>query len=308
MRGAVGIALLVLLAAAVPAATASPVPADGMPAASPGAPVRPHVTVIGDSVLTQVLWNAAPLKILENGFDTWMQIGVCRRLTGESCPYEGGEVPTLVELVGNLGAELGPTVVVEVGYNDYQGTFAQSVEQSIDALLAAGVKHILWVTLKEAHGSYVGMNAELLAASREHPEVVLVDWDGASRGHPEWFQNDGIHLYYDGGIALATLLHDDLAELLAPPPQVVVVSPAPPVAHVGRRYRARLVAAGGTAPYTWKLVGGSLPDGLRLGPDGQIAGVPSKPGRVSLAVRAVDSKGRPALSETELDVTRAVAA
>lgn len=307
MRRGAGLVLLVVLAAAAPAATASPMPAHGAPAPSAATPARPHVTVIGDSVLTQVLWNAAPLQILENGFDMWMQIGVCRRLTGESCPFEGGEVPTLLDVVRQDSTELGPTVVVEVGYNDYQQTFAQSVEQSIDALLAAGVEHILWVNLREAHRSYVEMNAELLAASRRHPQVALVDWNDVSAGHPDWFQNDGIHLFYNGGIALATLLHGALAELLAPPPQVVVVSPPPPVAHVGRAYAASLVAAGGTAPYTWKLVAGSLPAGLQLDPDGRIAGIPSTAGRARLTVRALDSQGRAVLTRTELEVTAASA-
>ncbi|MGH3002034.1 MAG: putative Ig domain-containing protein [Gaiellaceae bacterium] len=305
MRRGASLALFAVLAATAPEAAASPMPAHGMPAVSAAAPARPHVTVIGDSVLTQVLWNAAPLQILENGFDVWMQIGVCRRLTGQSCPFEGGEVPTLLDVVRQYGTELGPTVVVEVGYNDYQQTFAQSVEQSIDALLAAGVKHILWATLREAHQSYVSMNADLLAASRRHPEVALVDWNDYSRDHPDWFQNDGIHLYYNGGVGFATLLHTALRELLAPPPQVVVVSPPPPTAHVGRRYAARLVAAGGTAPYTWKLVGGTLPTGLQLGADGTIAGVPSRPGRTRITARAVDSQGRAVLSRTELEVTAA---
>src|SRR5882757_10791816 len=78
----------------------------------------PRVTVIGDSVLTAVAWNATPLSILEQGLDVQLEIGVCRTLEGVSCPYEGGNVPTLLDVIHTLGPQLGATVVVEVGYND----------------------------------------------------------------------------------------------------------------------------------------------------------------------------------------------
>src|SRR6266566_4387197 len=100
----------------------------------------PGVTVIGDSVLTAVEWNATPLSIFEGGLDLQLDIGVCRTLEGVSCPFEGGNVPTLMDVVNRLGPQLGTTVLVEVGYNDPATEFAQRVEDSIDALLAAGVQ------------------------------------------------------------------------------------------------------------------------------------------------------------------------
>src|SRR5260221_12763959 len=118
----------------------------------------PHVTVIGDSVLTAVEWNAAPLSILEHGLDVQLDIGVCRTLEGVSCPYEGGNVPTLMDVVHTFGARLGTTVLVEVGYNDPATEFAQRVEDSINALLAAGVRRILWVDMRQWQQQYIGMN------------------------------------------------------------------------------------------------------------------------------------------------------
>src|SRR5690348_10986389 len=111
------------------------------------AQTTPELTVIGDSVLTAVQWNQAPLSILEQGFDVNMQIGVCRTLTGRSCPFNGTRVPTLLDLVHTLGSQLGPNVLVELGYNDAPDTFSQSVEQAIAALLAAGVQRIFWVNM-----------------------------------------------------------------------------------------------------------------------------------------------------------------
>ena len=68
-----------------------------------------------------------------------VDVGICRRLTGTSVPYEGVAPPTLIDVVGSLGSGIAPTVIVEVGYNDFAETFPQAVEDAIDALLAAGV-------------------------------------------------------------------------------------------------------------------------------------------------------------------------
>jgi hypothetical protein len=42
------------------------------------------------------------------------------------------------------------TVVIVVRHNDFERTFARSVEESVDALLDAGVTRILWATLRAA--------------------------------------------------------------------------------------------------------------------------------------------------------------
>src|SRR4051794_36171993 len=133
MRLAAGAFALMLVALATPLAHAG---------SDPTTPEPQRVTVIGDSVLTAVLWNGEPLQILERGRDVDMEVEVCRRLTGESCPFEGQVAPTLLDTVHALGPRLAPTVVVEVGYNDFQDTFAENVEQSVQALLANGAKRI----------------------------------------------------------------------------------------------------------------------------------------------------------------------
>ena len=55
-------------------------------------------------------------------------------------------------------------------------------------------------------------------------------------------------------------------------------------------YSQALTAAGGSAPYTWSLTGGSLPAGLSLNPEsGAITGTPTAPGTSSFTVRVSDS-------------------
>ncbi len=262
------------------------------------------VTVIGDSVLTGVLWYSQPTTILERDLDLHLQVAVCRRLTGPSCTFDGVTPPNLVQLVTSLGTGLGPTVIVVMGYNDFEQTFAQSVEASVDALVHAGVTRIVWATLREARHPYVRMNDTLLAAAGRHPQLTIVDWNMYSRSHPEWFQNDGLHLQGDGGTELASFLHAAVTDVLQKPLPITVAPTKLPPAHVGRRYAVRLVATGGRSPYRFKLAAGALPKGLALRSDGRISGTPTRPNRLELVVRASDAKGRTSANGEELVVTR----
>jgi hypothetical protein len=264
------------------------------PSAGPILGTDKPVTVIGDSVMTAVLWYATPLSILQQGLDVRMEVAVCRRLTGVSCPFEGGEAPTLEELVAARGKALGPAVVVVMGYNDSERLWASSVEESVALLLKAGVKRILWATLREVRHPYVRMNETLAAASRRHPELTIIDWNGYARTHPDWFQNDGLHLTPDGGAGMATFLHDAIVRAVTTPLPLVVAPEALPRGRVGHGYATRLVAGGGTAPYRWRIARGSLPAGLELDRDGRIRGTPVRPSRVSIVLVASDATGQTA--------------
>ncbi|WP_147281288.1 putative Ig domain-containing protein [Gaiella occulta] len=261
------------------------------------------MTVIGDSVATGVLWNEKALAILGQGVDLQMQVAVCRRLTGESCPYEGSQASTVVDLVASLGPRVGPTVIMVVGYNDFQRTFASSVEASVRGLLGAGVERILWATLRAARRPYLTMNADLWAAAAAHPELTIVDWNEYARAYPGWFQNDGLHLTRAGGVALATLLRAALVPQ-EDPPSIVLPASGLSVARLGRKYETRLSADGGAPPYRWAVVSGTLPTGLRLRPDGRIAGTPRRAGSVTVVLRARDANGATAIRRAALVVAR----
>jgi photosystem II stability/assembly factor-like uncharacterized protein len=64
-----------------------------------------------------------------------------------------------------------------------------------------------------------------------------------------------------------------------------------PAARVGRTYSESLRAEGGTRPYTWSLLGGSLPTGVALTAQGALGGVPSHIGRYSFTLQVADSTG-----------------
>lgn len=78
-------------------------------------------------------------------------------------------------------------------------------------------------------------------------------------------------------------------------PGVEITTTKLPDAVVGVTYSQAPAAAGGTLPYTWSVVAGSLPPGLTLNPaNGDINGAPNTVGQFPFTLQAVDS-GKPAL-------------
>jgi hypothetical protein len=279
--------------------------------AEPSSP--PHVTVIGDSVLTAVYWNSDPLQVLTSGLDVDMEIAVCRRLVGVSCPFEGERPTTLVDLVDTLGPSLGSTVVVEAGYNEPEADFAAGVEESLAALRAAGVERVLWVSLSERRADFARMNVTLAAAARKHPELTIVDWARLTHANDDWFQGDGIHLTYTGAFAMARLLRAALDQALAETGEtgtlastasVTVSTAALPPARVGRPYEAHLLANGGfMLPYRWSVASGALPRGLHMTPSGRLYGVVLRPLDTRITFRVQAGAARPGARTLRLVAT-----
>ena len=89
---------------------------------------------------------------------------VCRRLVATSCPFQGSTPPTALQVVGSKRTRLGPVVVVNVGYNDWPAVY--DVDRVMRALKAAGVRSVIWVTLREAT-SYARVYAQSNARIRK---------------------------------------------------------------------------------------------------------------------------------------------
>jgi len=70
---------------------------------------------------------------------------------------------------------------------------------------------------------------------------------------------------------------------------LTITTEALPDGIVGTQYSATLSASGGTAPYTWSLVSGSLPTDLTLSNAGVISGTPSAAGTYNFTVKVEDS-------------------
>jgi Putative Ig domain len=71
-----------------------------------------------------------------------------------------------------------------------------------------------------------------------------------------------------------------------------------PKAYVRQQYQVRLEAQGGTPPLKWDLTDGSLPTGIVLRSDGQLAGTPLETGEFRFTVTVTDS-GKPAYQHSQ---------
>lgn len=79
----------------------------------------------------------------------------------------------------------------------------------------------------------------------------------------------------------------------------MAISPASlPKATINKNYSVQLSAAGGRAPYRWKLRSGTLPRGLSLSAAGVISGKPARAGTSKFTIEATDSS-HPALTATK---------
>ncbi len=271
-----------------------------LPAVPHAAAPEPRVTVISDSLLTAITWSNSPaMAALTDGLDMEIDAGVCRRLNGESCAFNGSEVPTAVAVINTWSDQLGPIVVIADGYNDLPDSFASDVELTLDTLRNFGVQHVLWVNLHEVRPEYALKNAILDAAAAKHPELRVLDWNSYSANHPEWFQTDFIHLRPAGGLAIAAWIHQAILDTLSPPtppppppPPPLVVPTQSIVAHVDVRVRQRLHARGGTAPLRWSTADASLRRaGLHLLSNGEVTGRPTHAGTLAVPLAVTDATG-----------------
>jgi hypothetical protein len=274
----------------------------------------PHVSIVSDSILTAVTWgNDAAQAALSQGLDVSIDAGVCRRLNGQSCEFNGGHVPTTLQVLAGIG-DLGSVVVIVDGYNDIPTSFAGDVELTLDTLRDRGVQHVLWVNLHEIKQEYVEKNAVLAAAARRHPELRVLDWNAFSSAHPDWYQTDSIHLVPAGGLAIATWLHQAIVAALAPPAAASAPAPARTLAgarsrtlvvRAGRRVHRQLHAVGGVGPLRWLTRGKTLHRlRLHLLSHGELDGRPMRPGRYRVPVMVVDARGTVARMTLHVTVRR----
>ena len=187
--------LLVVLTAAALASTATA-----------GGAARPRVTLFGDSVAAALAYQGKARKTLSKGLDLQIDAKVCRRLAETGCPYHGDRPPSVLSLVEKPNAPLGDVVVIDVGYNDEPGGYADDIDRVMQALTRQGVSTVIWVTMQERRALYRTTNAAIQAAAKRWPQIRVADWHEASRARSSWFVDDGLHLSGAGALGLARFL------------------------------------------------------------------------------------------------------
>lgn len=84
----------------------------------------------------------------------------------------------------------------------------------------------------------------------------------------------------------------------------VITTVSLPLGTVGQQYVAQtLTASPGTTPYTWSVVSGSLPNGLKLSSAGVLSGTPTRDGTFTVRVGIVDGSSPPLSAEQSLSIT-----
>jgi hypothetical protein len=75
-------------------------------------------------------------------------------------------------------------------------------------------------------------------------------------------------------------------------PAITIAPATLPAGTVGTAYSQVLAASGGTAPYTYAVSAGALPDGLALAGDGTLSGTPTASGSFAFTVTATDANAQ----------------
>ncbi|MES2390227.1 MAG: putative Ig domain-containing protein, partial [Acidobacteriota bacterium] len=89
------------------------------------------------------------------------------------------------------------------------------------------------------------------------------------------------------------------------PPTVSITTAILPNALISTTYTTHVVATGGTAPYTMKVIGGALPSGLTLASNGTITGVVTKAATDYFTVQATDSSVPAQTAQANLSIVSA---
>jgi hypothetical protein len=178
-----------------------------IPVLAPG-PQTTTVTLIGDSVSAAFGFAPAARELLAQGLHFRFEGVTCRRLDTPSCGIP--QAPTAVQTILADGRALGQVVVMDVGYNESASTYGAGIDVAMRDMLAAGVRHVVWVTLRETRSYFHSTNEVIWAARHRWPELVVADWNRYSAGEP-WFGPDRIHLNVTGALGLARFLRQYVA-------------------------------------------------------------------------------------------------
>lgn len=257
-----------------------------------------RVTVITDSVGTALLWDPGPLHDFSAGLDVRGYAFGCRKLVVAGCPYAPSvKPPSALDVIQQLGTELGPIVVIDVGYNDIADTYAAGLDEVMRALLANDVQRVVWVTLEEAADVWLSIDDQIRAAPARWPQLVVADWGPTVTDEP-WLFKDVVHLNHDGGVALGQFLRPIVLGQLQ-----LIKDTTPPDLRLPESVHARTTNRHGRvltfSPVALDAVDGEIPETC----------APASPhrfpiGETKVTCSATDAAGNTAVGSFEVYVTK----
>ena len=110
------------------------------------------------------------------------------------------EAEDLIEELKNKGA-LGDTLILALANNgDYRDWICEELMEYV------GDRQVYWITAVLADDPE--FNSRFSEFAKNYPNIHIVDWEAASKDHPEYFYADGIHLKPDGMYAYAEVIYN----------------------------------------------------------------------------------------------------
>jgi hypothetical protein len=136
------------------------------------------------------------------------RVGPCVRVNA-AVGRQGSDLLKTVQALSS-SSQISQIVVIHIGTNGY------IYESNLRGILGAIPKDGKVVLINvHANRRWTADNNMLIEKIRvAHPEVALIDWDGESRSHPEYFVKDGVHLTGRGINAYVKLIKDSLSTVL----------------------------------------------------------------------------------------------
>lgn len=110
------------------------------------------------------------------------------------------------ELIEDLKSDgtIGNVLVLSLANNgDYRDWICEELMETIGSTI-----QVYWVTAVGADDPE--FNTRFSEFAKAYPNIHIVDWEAASRNHPEYFYEDGIHLKGDGEYAYADLIYKSI--------------------------------------------------------------------------------------------------
>lgn len=254
-------------------------------------PAPPNITTTNASLLPNGTATQAYSRVLQatggTGALTW-SIALGTLPTGLSLNQSSGEISGIPSTPGTFNFT--PAVIDTLSQTDTtppslsmtiglpappnittttvpSGTFNQDYSQPL--AVTAGTPPFIWSL-----------------SSGTPPAGLTLGTDGVISGTPTGVGNSNFTVQVTD--ALSQTDTQPLSLTIVPPGPPTVTTTSLPNGVVGAAYSQILQHTGGTAPFTWTLEG-TLPDGLTLGTDGTISGIPTTIGPSSFTVRITDT-------------------